>query len=1405
MRRLFICILLIIYYKGEVGCQTLAWAIGIGGTPNNEQSTSTATDANGNIYTVGHFSGTVDFDPSSNVYNLTSFGSSDIFITKTSPSGAFIWANKIGNAYDDYGQSVCVDLNNNIYLTGYGKACHALSYDIVVYKFTPNGSLVWSKCYGGDDDDRGYSIKVDSSGNSYIGGIFTYQALGLQTSGQFDLDGFVMKLDPLGNFSWAKQIGGIYSESVQSIAIDSAKNIYVTGLHSTRTDFDPGPNVVWLNTNGSFVLKLDSLGNYRFVRGFSSTQDVRGYSISIDNNQGIYASGVFSGSADFDPTPAVNTITSNGDYDIYLLKLDFNGSVAWVNTFGSIGPEWAAGLCIDSYGNLISTGRFKGTVDFDPGPLQFNLSAYALPANQNSDAFILKLSPQGQLGFAIHIGGDYFSTGTAINVDRNNNIIVTGNFQGLADFDPSIATYNLNSVSNTSDVFILKLGSCTLQQTFNPLPDTTRICGLNAVLSAPGGFTNYSWNTSSTSQSITVNTSGTYKVTVTDASGCSAVDSSYVSITNANIINNDTVICRGSTITLSIDSLFPGANSCTLNQIPVSARSNLVAYYPFCGNANDVSGNANHGTVYGSTLTNDRFGNSNSAYSFNGNNNYIQLPNFQSRNITVSMWAKINSVTTQQQLLRNRWGGYGISMTPSSGIPKLSVFTHLKDYAWTTSGVASVGTNSISTVDNQWHHIVFTYDSLRLKMYLDNQYIGADSAFGLGQILYQNSGLGLAIGRDGDASLYYFNGLIDDVMFYNRALTGSEVSQLYSNTSVQWSTGSTSNQITVSPTQTTTYYVTISNGITACIDSVKVTISTVDTTVTSLDPTSICSSGGTVRLQAGLGLTYQWLRNNIIIPGANTRLYTATQTGSYRVVMSNSLGCIDTSRAIQVTVNPQPIPSFTVNRSSQCKNGNSFIFTNTSTISSGTLSYAWSFGDGNTSTALRPTYSYAAAGTYVVKLVVTSNNGCRDSITQTVSVLPSPTPGFIVNNLTQCLSVNSFIFTNTSTITPGTLSYSWNFGNGTTSTATNPTISYSAAGTHTVTLIATSNSGCIDSIRQNVVVNSNASGSISTPTSTIICEGGSVTLSASGGTTYQWALNGANIAGATNPTYSASLPGVYSVQINNASGCSGTSSNTIALSLVRRPTADFTSIGSCASFPVIFTNQSTVSNSGIVTYSWAFGNGSTSTNVNPTAVYSSPGNYNVTLIVTPQACPALSSSITKPITVISATANQRYTSLNAVANRNLQLQARTFTGASYQWIPPSGLNSTLIVNPIFNSNRQQEYLIKISTPDGCVVTDTLLVRIFDGRGIYLPKGFTPNGDGNNDKLTPRLVGISRLIFFKVYDRWGQLMYQTSIAGEGWDGTFKGVKQPIETYTWVAEGIDIDGNTIRETGNSMLLR
>jgi gliding motility-associated-like protein len=133
------------------------------------------------------------------------------------------------------------------------------------------------------------------------------------------------------------------------------------------------------------------------------------------------------------------------------------------------------------------------------------------------------------------------------------------------------------------------------------------------------------------------------------------------------------------------------------------------------------------------------------------------------------------------------------------------------------------------------------------------------------------------------------------------------------------------------------------------------------------------------------------------------------------------------------------------------------------------------------------------------------------------------------------------------------------------------------------------------------------------------------------------------------------------------------------------------------------------------------------------------------------------------------------------------------------------LNNAAIQLPIFNYNQQQQYLIKINTTDGCTITDTLLVRMFPQREIYVPTTFSPNGDGANDRLIPRLVGISDLIYFRVFDRWGQLMYQDNNENEGWDGIYKGTKQPMETYAWTAEGKDVDGNIIKRSGTTILLR
>jgi PKD repeat protein len=168
---------------------------------------------------------------------------------------------------------------------------------------------------------------------------------------------------------------------------------------------------------------------------------------------------------------------------------------------------------------------------------------------------------------------------------------------------------------------------------------------------------------------------------------------------------------------------------------------------------------------------------------------------------------------------------------------------------------------------------------------------------------------------------------------------------------------------------------------------------------------------------------------------------------------------------------PNPLSNFSIsNPSSQCLTSNSFSFTNSSAIASGTLTHLWSFGDGGTATTLNATKTYSSAGTYSVKLVSTSNNGCKDSTTRQVTVHPMPVAGFTVSPAIQCLTGNSFSFTNSSTVNGGTTTSNWNFGNGSTSTNQNPINSYTNVGTYTVKLISTSNNGCKDSTTRDVRV-----------------------------------------------------------------------------------------------------------------------------------------------------------------------------------------------------------------------------------------------------------------------------------------------------------------------------------------------
>ncbi len=197
-------------------------------------------------------------------------------------------------------------------------------------------------------------------------------------------------------------------------------------------------------------------------------------------------------------------------------------------------------------------------------------------------------------------------------------------------------------------------------------------------------------------------------------------------------------------------------------------------------------------------------------------------------------------------------------------------------------------------------------------------------------------------------------------------------------------------------------------------------------------------------------------------------------------------------------------------------------------------------------------------------------------------------------------------------------------------------------------------------------------------------------------------------------------------------------------------------------------------------------------------------NQKVNLILTPFdrfGCVDTLSTLIKVNTT--ATPGIRYPTLYTGLNTEIKLKARAI-GNNYQWLPPTGLNNSNIIDPIFRSTKDIEYLIKILTKEDCLTTDTVNIKIEDGADFFIPEAFSPNDDGRNDRLDINIKNIKTFRFW-IFNRWGQLMFETSNPNQKWDGRFNGKPQPLETYVWIAEGTSYTGKLIRRRGQTVLIR
>lgn len=519
-------------------------------------------------------------------------------------------------------------------------------------------------------------------------------------------------------------------------------------------------------------------------------------------------------------------------------------------------------------------------------------------------------------------------------------------------------------------------------------------------------------------------------------------------------------------------------------------------------------------------------------------------------------------------------------------------------------------------------------------------------------------------------------------------------------------------------------------------------------------------------------------------------IYSDTGLFVYKLVVNRGLSCSD-SATQRVGVYPGFFPGFTIN--GKCKNS-PILFIDTSKTNYGLVnSWSWNFGDPNnindTSHLKDPTYSFADSGYYPVQLTITSTKGCVKAITDTILILNKPV--FSVTDDTLICSIDTLQLKAT-----GTGSVFWtpdyNINN---QGSFNPLVSPKVPTTYYATLVESPGCTATDSVRVNVVNKV----SLDVENDTTICLTDTATLTTvSDGLHYLWTPSATIINDTSqNPMVIPTTTTTYHV-VASIGKCHTPGDVTVR-------TVPYPKTQAGEDTTICFSKSYQLFASGGSIYLWSPPVYLNNPNVPDPITTPAQSIRYIVQVNDVLGCPKpIFDTVLVNVQNLIADAGPRDTSI--VVNQPLQLNGTGPGADSFIWTPSTGLNNPDISDPISLLSENQQYVLNIQSEAGCTASDTIEVLVYKVKpGIYVPNAFTPNGDGLNDIFKPILIGMKSLLFFRVYDRAGELMYSTNIQGQGWDGTFKGKAQDAAVFVWTVQGVDYQGYTIFDKGVVMLVR
>ena len=452
-------------------------------------------DSSGNSYVTGTYTSTATIYNSNGTTfgTLTTAGGNDVIIVKYNTSGTAQWATHIGGIGSDVGYGIAADSSGNSYVTGgyvsttltiynsngttFGTLTGAgVTQDVFIVKYNTSGTAQWATRLSGAGTEIGYGIATDSSGNSYITGVYGSNPLTIYNSngttfGTLTIAGgtdvFIVKYNTSGAAQWATRLSGTANDQGQGIAIDSSGNSYITGFYVSNPLTIYNSNGTTFGTltgtgtnNDVFIVKYDTSGAAQWATRLSGTSADVGYGIAADSSGNSYITGSYSSNPltiyNSNGTIFSNLTGTSTTTDVFIVKYNTSGAAQWATRVLGTGNDAGYGISVDSSGNSSITGQYGSnplTIYHSNGTIFSNLTNAG-----STDVFIVNYNTSGTAQWATRVAGTASDQGQGIAVD-SSSLYVTGQYTSnpLTIYHSNGSTFGtLTGTGTTSDVFIVK-------------------------------------------------------------------------------------------------------------------------------------------------------------------------------------------------------------------------------------------------------------------------------------------------------------------------------------------------------------------------------------------------------------------------------------------------------------------------------------------------------------------------------------------------------------------------------------------------------------------------------------------------------------------------------------------------------------------------------------------------------------------------------------------------------------------------------------------------------------------------------------------------------------------------------------------------------------------------------------